>query len=86
MINIGFIAAFLTTAAFIPQVIKTLRSGSTKDLSLATFLMMFLGVNLWAYYGYIQNDRPLLYGNLVMIVLMGIILFMKIKEMMATKP
>ena len=32
---IGTIAGLLTTASFVPQVIKTLRSGQTRDISLA---------------------------------------------------
>ncbi|MGB2555160.1 MAG: PQ-loop domain-containing transporter, partial [Flavobacteriaceae bacterium] len=35
--NFGFIAAILTTSAFLPQALKTIRTRDTKSLSLMTF-------------------------------------------------
>lgn len=44
---LGFLAAFLTTAAYVPQVIKTWRSGSSADLSPGTFSMLTAGILAW---------------------------------------
>ena len=58
--SIGYIAAFLTTAAFVPQVYRVMKTKSTKDLSIVTFSMLFVGVILWAIYGFILNDLPII--------------------------
>lgn len=49
--GIGLIAGGLTTAAFVPQVAKTWRSGSAGDFSLPMLLMFVAGVLLWLVYG-----------------------------------
>ena len=79
--SIGYLAAFLTTAAFLPQVYKVIKSKSTKDLSVVTFSMLFVGVILWTYYGFILNELPIIIANIVMIVLSGILLVMKVLDM-----
>ena len=44
---IGFLAAFCTTLAYVPQVVKTWRTRSTDDLSLHMYLLMVTGLALW---------------------------------------
>ncbi len=44
---IGFIAAILTTAAFLPQVYKIWKLKSAKDVSMTMYLVMLSGVCLW---------------------------------------
>lgn len=75
---IGMISAVLTTGAFVPQALKTIRSRSTEDLSLLTFLMMFSGTLLWLVYGMQINDLPLIVANAISACLTGIILSLKI--------
>ena len=75
---IGMISAVLTTGAFVPQALKTIRSRSTEDLSLLTFLMMFSGTLLWFIYGMQINDMPLIVANAISACLTGIILSLKI--------
>ncbi|MGH9811215.1 MAG: SemiSWEET transporter, partial [Terriglobia bacterium] len=48
---IGLLAAFCTTVAFLPQVIQTWRTRSTKDLSLPMFSIFTTGIFLWLVYG-----------------------------------
>ena len=43
---IGGIAALLTTAAYIPQAFRTIRTRQTRDLSLSTYLMLAVGLAL----------------------------------------
>jgi len=40
----GYIAAILTTAAFLPQLIKTLKTKKADDVSLTTLVMFIIGV------------------------------------------
>ena len=76
---IGFTAAFLTTISYIPQVIKVMRSKSTEDLSLATFLLLFLGLSLWLVYGILLKNFPLIIANVITLFFISLILIHKIK-------
>ena len=76
---VGFAAGFLTTVAFIPQVLKIWRTRSAEDVSLATFLAFTLGVALWLAYGILSKEPPIIVWNGVTLVLAGAILAMKLK-------
>ena len=76
---IGFAAGFLTTVAFVPQVVKIWRSKSAEDVSLVTFLAFTLGVALWIVFGVVQKEPPIIVWNGVTLVLAGAILAMKLR-------
>ncbi len=76
----GLVAAFLTTIAFLPQVLRTWRSRSTKDISLAMFAVYVTGIVCWLIYGIILNDIPLIASNSVTLVLSGTILALKLRH------
>jgi MtN3 and saliva related transmembrane protein len=76
---LGLIAGTLTTAAFLPQVIKIWRSKSAKDISLGMFVIFCAGVSLWLVYGIYIHALPVILANLVTFVLALIILVLKIK-------
>ena len=76
---IGFIAAFLTTFAFLPQSIKTIKTKETKDISLTTLIMIEFGLISWLIYGLMTGSMPVIAANTVSIVIMSIILVLKIK-------
>ena len=46
----GYFAAILTTLAFLPQLIKTLKTKKAEDVSLTTLLMFLTGVSAWIVY------------------------------------
>lgn len=62
---IGLLAGALTSVAAIPQVIKTFRTKSTRDLSLWQPLLLTVGVSLWIVYGYTIKDTPLIVMNIL---------------------
>jgi MtN3 and saliva related transmembrane protein len=76
---IGLGAAFCTTIAFLPQVLRAWQTRSTKDLSLAMFLVFTAGIFLWLVYGLILRDVPLIAANGTTFVLSGSILYFKIR-------
>lgn len=76
---LGLVAGFLTTAAFLPQVLKTWKSRSAKDLSLGMFSLFCLGVALWLIYGFAVNDIPVIAANLVTLLLASTLLFFKLR-------
>ncbi|WP_116125017.1 SemiSWEET family sugar transporter [Lewinella sp. IMCC34183] len=77
----GALAAFLTTAAFVPQAYKTIRYRATDDLSLATFSMLLIGTILWLVYGYYIGDLPLMVANGITASLAGLIFLLKVRSM-----
>ena len=76
---IGLTAGTLTTISFLPQAIKTWKSKSAKDISLAMFLTFCLGVVLWIIYGICVKDLPVMLTNAITLLLSGSILFFKLK-------
>ena len=76
---IGYAAAFLTTASFLPQVIKVWRSRSTRDISLATYGMFTLGAGLWLAYGLVIQATPVILANAVTVVLAAAVLVAKLR-------
>jgi MtN3 and saliva related transmembrane protein len=76
---IGYFAGFLTTFAFIPQVLKTWKSKSASDLSLGMFSVFSLGVLCWLIYGLILAEAPMVFWNAVTLILASALLVMKMK-------
>ncbi len=76
---LGLAAGSCTTIAFLPQVIKTWKSGSAKDLSLGMFSFFCFGVLLWLIYGIIIRDVPVILANLFTLVLASSLLFFKLR-------
>ena len=74
----GYIAAVLTTAAFLPQLIKTLKTKKADDVSLITLIMFIIGVLCWIIYGYSISSIPILIANLITLILNLLILISKI--------
>jgi MtN3 and saliva related transmembrane protein len=76
---IGLVAAFCTTIAFVPQVVRTWKSRSTKDISLGTFVFYAIGIFTWLVYGVLIGDLPLIASNGVTFVLSVIMLGFKLR-------
>ena len=75
---IGYMAASLTSIAFLPQVIKTIRSRDTSSISLFMYSLFVTGVLCWLIWGLLLQQWPVILANLVTFGLSGIILSMKI--------
>ena len=76
---IGILAATLTTAAFLPQVIKTHTSRHTKDLSLTMFVLLASGLILWIAYGIALHSLPVIIANIVTLLLALYLIVLKIR-------
>lgn len=77
---IGAIAAVLTTLAFLPQVIKTIKTKDTSGISLGMYAMQVTRIGLWLAHGIHIGDMPLILANSVSFVLSGTILYYKIRS------
>ena len=74
----GYFAAILTTVAFVPQLIKTLKTKKAEDVSLITLVMFITGVGSWIIYGYKISSLPILIANIVTFILNLFILISKV--------
>ena len=78
---LGYLAAMLTTSSFFPQAIKTLRTGDTSGISLGMYSMFTAGVIVWAIFGLITGDGPVLASNLITALPAGLILHRKMRSL-----
>jgi MtN3 and saliva related transmembrane protein len=76
---VGLVAGFLTTLAFVPQVLKIWRARSAKDVSLPAFVAFAVGVALWLVYGILVREPPIILWNAVTLALSGAIIAMKLR-------
>ncbi len=76
---LGMIAGALTTAAFVPQVVKTWRTRSTHDISLGMFALFSSGLVLWLVYGVMIGSLPIVVSNIITLALALTILYFKLR-------
>jgi MtN3 and saliva related transmembrane protein len=77
---VGYAAAVLTTAAFFPQVVKSIRTRETRHISLGMYVLFCAGIALWLVYGLMLHAPPIIFANVVTLILSGLILFLKLKN------
>ena len=77
--TLGMIAGTISAITFLPQVIKTWKSRSAKDISVLMFSFATISVILWLIYGIIINNWPVIYTNSCVLVLSLIMVYFKLK-------
>ncbi len=82
---LGLTAAALTSLSFIPQVVKTIRTGDTSSISLFMYSMFTLGVFCWLIWGYVSQQLPVFLANGLTFALASVILVMKINAVVRHK-
>ena len=76
--TLGYLAALLTTASFVPQVVHTLRTRDVAGISVGMYSVFTVGVALWLAYGVMLRAWPVIVANLVTLVLATWILGLKL--------
>ncbi|WP_345190039.1 SemiSWEET transporter [Algibacter agarivorans] len=76
---IGFGAAILTTAAFLPQVYKTWKTKDVSSLSLHMLLLFFIGIVAWLIYGFLKKSPSMIFANSITVVSSFFLIYFKIK-------
>ena len=74
----GFLAALLTTIAFLPQLYKTWKTKSADDVSLIMLILFIIGLFCWIVYGLKINSIPILVANIITFIFNFSILILKI--------
>ena len=76
--GLGYAAAALTTAAFLPQAWLTFRTRDVSGISLAMYSVFTLGIAAWLVYGLLLRAWPIVVANAITLVLSAGILAMKL--------
>jgi MtN3 and saliva related transmembrane protein len=76
---IGGLAAFLTMFSFIPQIAKSLKTRSVKDVSEITLFQLSLGVGLWIIYGIHLKNAVIITANVVTFATLAVLIFLYFK-------
>ena len=76
---IGYVAATLTTASFVPQAILTFRTRDVSGISLGMYSAFTLGVALWLVYGVLIEAWPIVTANAITLALAASILGMRLR-------
>ncbi|MBK8692880.1 MAG: SemiSWEET transporter [Deltaproteobacteria bacterium] len=76
---IGYVAATLTTASFVPQALLIYKTRNVTGISLGMYGAFTVGIALWLAYGLLLRAWPIVGANLVTLVLALAILSMKIR-------
>ena len=77
--DLGYAAALLTTAAYVPQLVRVIRLRSARDISLPTFMMFAVGVFFWLLYGIYTGSMPIILCNAANLFLSMSIVFLKLR-------
>ena len=81
--SLGWLATFLFTICFIPQIVKTLKTKTVDGLSLTLFIIQFIGNIVALWYATLIGQRPLQIKYALAIVLLAVVIFVYIR--VATK-
>jgi MtN3 and saliva related transmembrane protein len=76
---LGLLAALLTTISLLPQLIRVVKTKSTKDISMSMFSLFCCGVFLWFVYGLFTNHLPIILANAIAFLQALVILGYKVK-------
>jgi len=74
---IGYLAATLTTASFVPQAWLTFKTRDVSGISLGMYSAFTAGIALWLVYGILISAWPIVIANTVTLLLAGGILGMR---------
>lgn len=77
---LGYVAATLTTVAFVPQALQTIRSRDTQAISLAMYVVFTTGIVFWFGYGLVLGSWPMIVANAITFVLAATILGLKLRH------
>jgi MtN3 and saliva related transmembrane protein len=77
---LGLFAGALTTLSFLPQVVRTMRTRSARDLSWTWIVMMTAGITAWCVYGALRTDVPVIIANGITLVLVSALAVLKARH------
>lgn len=76
---VGYTASAVTVFTFLPQVIKTWKERSAKNVSLMMFVIAIANEVLWIWYGVLVNDLIIILTNIVMMCMASVMIYLKLR-------
>ena len=76
---IGFVAGGLVSISFFPQVVKSWRTKSTKDISIFLSILNLSGQIMWITYGFRIQSLSLIVMSCVSVVMMSTLFLLKVR-------
>jgi MtN3 and saliva related transmembrane protein len=77
---LGTVAGLLSTASFVPQVLKAWREGDTEAISKRMYVVTVSAFTLWTIYGFVIGSLPIIVFNILSLILSASILVLKIRN------
>ncbi|MBN2188961.1 MAG: SemiSWEET transporter [Chitinispirillaceae bacterium] len=76
---IGLAAGTLTTVSFLPQLLRTIKTRSSHDLSIGMVCFFLVGIILWLIYGVMEQAVPIILANGITLILASILLVLIVR-------
>ena len=76
---LGYVAGLITAFTFLPQVLKTWKTKSAKDVSLARFLIALTNQIMWLAFGILRDDPVIIITNALMLLMTSLMIILKLK-------
>lgn len=76
---LGYSACAVTALTFLPQVFKTWKEKSAKNVSLMMFIIAFVNEVMWIAYGVMRDDMVIIVTNVIMISMCSVMISLKLK-------
>lgn len=76
---LGTVAGLLSTASFIPQVLKAWREGNTEAISKCMYMVTVTAFVLWTIYGFVIGSWPVVVFNALSLCLSATVLVLKLR-------
>lgn len=86
MTTLGLVSGLFTTLSFLPQVLRTVRTGSAADLSLGWLALFGVGVFGWCVYGVLSADIAISLTNAVTLGLVLLLTGLKLATLREAQP
>ena len=79
-LSLGVLASICSISSFVPQAVKTIRTGDTKSLSTTMYILTVVAFALWTSYGFVLGSWPIVITNAICLVLSASILVVKVRS------
>ena len=75
---VGVAASILTAFSLLPQLIKIIKEKKADDVSLGMLLILLAGLSLWIIYGFMIEDKIIIFSNIFSVVINVFVLVLTI--------
>ena len=76
---LGYSAGAITSLTFLPQVLKTWKLKSAKDVSLLMFVIAAINEVMWTVYGILLNNWVIILTNIIVLVMALTMIYLKLR-------